>query len=81
MPSVDRRPLERQRGALPIPDRGRSLVRSFHDAGAPELRETQYFKMLGNRGMYHHRWTACTKHATPGVLTGQFPSLDADGSL
>ena len=25
----------------------------------------QYFEIMGNRGIYHNGWTACTKHRTP----------------
>jgi len=65
-------------GAQQMPLQGQSLVPSFHDAGASEFRDTQYFEMLGNRGIYHQGWTACTKHSTPWILTGKFPPLDDD---
>jgi arylsulfatase len=65
-------------GTQQMPLHGQSLVPSFHDAGAPEFRETQYFEMLGNRGIYHQGWTACTKHSTPWIVTGDFPPLDDD---
>jgi arylsulfatase A-like enzyme len=32
---------------------GVSMLDSFDDADAPERRETQYFEMFGNRGIYH----------------------------
>ena len=32
---------------------------------------------MGNRGIYHNGWTACTKHRTPW-LVDQPPSFDAD---
>ena len=57
---------------------GQSLVPSFHDADVPEFRATQYFEMIGNRGIYHKGWTACTRHAVPWILTGTFPALDDD---
>ena len=38
---------------------------SFNDAKAAERHETQYFEMMGNRGIYHKGWTAVTKHRTP----------------
>ena len=57
-------------GIQQMPLQGQSLVPSFHDADAPEFRETQYFEMLGNRGIYHQGWTACTKHGTPWIMTG-----------
>jgi len=65
-------------GIQQMPLHGHSLVPSFHDADVPEFRETQYFEMLGNRGVYHQGWTACTKHAVPWILTGKFPALDDD---
>ena len=44
----------------------------------PEFRQTQYFEMVGNRGIYHQGWTACTKHRVPWILTGKFPEFDDD---
>ena len=48
-----------------------SMLYSFDDAKAAERRETQYFEMFGNRGIYHKGWTAVTKHGTPGELVGR----------
>jgi hypothetical protein len=42
-----------------------SMRYSFDDAFAAERHETQYFEMVGNRGIYHKGWTAVTKHRTP----------------
>ena len=36
-----------------VPMQGVSMRYSFEDAKAPEGRETQYFEMAGNRGIYH----------------------------
>ena len=47
------------------PYEGASLLYSFDDAKAPERHETQYFEIIGNRGIYHKGWTAVTKHRTP----------------
>ena len=47
------------------------MLYSFDDANAAERRETQYFEMFGNRGIYHKGWTAVTKHGTPWVLVGR----------
>jgi arylsulfatase A-like enzyme len=47
------------------PYEGFSLLYSFDDAKAPERHETQYFEIVGNRGIYHKGWTAVTKHRTP----------------
>lgn len=43
---------------------------SFGDATAPERRQTQYFEITGNRGIYHRGWTAVTKHRTPWEMVG-----------
>ncbi|MDG3009522.1 arylsulfatase [Rhodococcus sp. D2-41] len=50
-------------------------------AAAADRHTTQYFEIYGNRGIYHHGWTAVTLHrapwlmATPGL---QLPPLDED---
>ena len=49
-----------------MPIHGVSMLPTFDDAAAPEFRETQYFEMFVNRGIYHQGWTACTRHSTPG---------------
>jgi arylsulfatase len=43
------------------PVQGTSLVYSFADPAAPERHTTQYFEMLGYRGIYHDGWLANTK--------------------
>ena len=65
-------------GIQQMPLHGRSLVPSFADAGEPEFRQTQYFEMAGNRGIYHQGWMACTRHSVPWILTGTFPAFDDD---
>jgi arylsulfatase len=66
-------------GVQQTPLQGVSMADSFDDAGAPEHRETQYFEMFCNRGIYHKGWTAVTKHGTPWVMLGQKkPALDDD---
>jgi arylsulfatase len=37
----------------------------------------QYFEIMGNRGIYHNGWTACTKHRTPWKVDAP-PAFDAD---
>ncbi len=59
------------------PVEGVSMNYTFEDADAPDRHETQYFEMLGNRGIYHKGWTAVTKHRTPW-LTGQIELPDFD---
>jgi arylsulfatase len=65
-------------GVQQMPLHGKSLVPSFDDAGAPEHRETQYFEMFVNRGIYHRGWTAVTRHSTPWVMAPELPALDDD---
>ena len=45
---------------------GTSMRYSFDDADAEDQRRTQYFEMVGNRGIYHEGWTAVTRHGSPG---------------
>lgn len=65
-------------GIQQMPLQGRSLVPTFTDPAAPEFRETQYFEMWANRGIYHKGWTACTRHGVPWVMTGEHLPLDDD---
>jgi arylsulfatase A-like enzyme len=66
-------------GVQQHPIEGVSMLYSFNDAQAPEQHETQYFEMLGNRGIYHKGWTAVTKHGTPWLLVGaEKPAFDDD---
>ncbi len=53
------------------PIEGVSMAYSFDDAGAPDRHETQYFEILGNRGIYHRGWTAVAAHNLP--VTGRPP--------
>jgi arylsulfatase len=55
-------------GIQQAPIEGVSMLYAFDDAKAAERRETQYFEMSGNRGIYHKGWTAVTKHRTPWVV-------------
>jgi arylsulfatase A-like enzyme len=57
---------------------GVSMRYSFDDPGATDRRETQYFEMFCNRGIYHQGWTAVTRHSTPWVMTPELPALDED---
>jgi arylsulfatase A-like enzyme len=47
-------------GVKQTPIEGTSLVYSFDDAKAPTRHTTQYFEMIGNRGVYDNGWVACT---------------------
>ncbi|MDA0236152.1 MAG: arylsulfatase, partial [Proteobacteria bacterium] len=56
---------------------GVSMLKTFNDAKAPEVHETQYFEVMGNRAIYHKGWTAVTKHYTPWIPNVK-PALDDD---
>ena len=47
-------------GVKQKPIEGTSLVYTFNDADAPPRHTTQYFEMIGNRGVYDGGWVACT---------------------
>jgi len=51
---------------------------AFDDAGAAERRETQYFEMFCNRGIYDQGWTAVTRHSTPWVMVAELPPFADD---
>ena len=65
-------------GIQQMPLHGVSMAYSFDDASAPERRETQYFEMFCNRGIYHKGWTAVTRHSTPWVVGVEMPAFDDD---
>src|SRR5262245_12106740 len=55
------------------------MAYSFDNAKAAERHETQYFEMMGNRGIYHKGWTAVTKHRTPWETgAAKMPPFDED---
>jgi hypothetical protein len=41
------------------------MAYAFDDASAASGRETQYFEVACNRGIYHKGWTAVTRHSVP----------------
>src|SRR5437868_303029 len=62
-------------GVMQKPIEGVSMAYTFNDGKAEERHQTQYFEMMGNRGIYHKGWTAVTRHRTPwqtGVVTTAF---------
>jgi hypothetical protein len=65
-------------GVQQMPLHGRSMVPTFDDPAAPEHRETQYFEMFVNRGIYHKGWTAVTRHSIPWVGAAELPAYDDD---
>ena len=60
------------------PYEGVSMAYSFDDVKAAERRETQYFEMFVNRGIYHKGWTAVTRHSVPWLFNAQLPAFDDD---
>jgi arylsulfatase len=60
-----------------MPLHGVSMAYSFDDGEAAERRETQYFEMFVNRGIYHKGWTAVTRHSVPWVMA-ENPPIDQD---
>jgi hypothetical protein len=58
-----------------MPPTGVSMMYTFNNETADSMRETQYFEMLGNQGIYHDGWTAqTTPIAAPWV--GTAPEAD-----
>lgn len=55
-------------GVTQQPIEGISFRYSFDDPDAPDRRTTQYFEMVGNRGIYHQGWMAGTRHGTPWLM-------------
>jgi arylsulfatase A-like enzyme len=65
-------------GIQQMPLHGVSMRYAFDDADAPEARQTQYFEVACNRGIYHEGWTAVTRHSTPWEFGAKLPALDDD---
>jgi len=58
-------------GARQTPPAGVSMRYSFDEGNAPTRKETQYYEMLGTRGIWHRGWKASTEHG-PLVDKGNF---------
>ncbi|GGL28580.1 sulfatase-like hydrolase/transferase [Phycicoccus endophyticus] len=56
-------------GVLQQPVEGVSMGYSFDAPAAADRRRTQYFEMVGNRGIYHEGWTAVARHGRPWRMT------------
>jgi arylsulfatase len=52
------------KGYTQWPLEGTSFKHTFEDAKAEERKTTQYYSMLGSRGIYHEGWKANTVHPT-----------------
>ncbi len=65
-------------GIQQTPMHGVSFRYTFDESDAGERRETQYFEVACNRGIYHKGWTAVTRHSTPWEFGSVLPALDDD---
>jgi arylsulfatase A-like enzyme len=65
-------------GIAQKPIEGVTMSYSFDEPDAPERRETQYFEMFCNRGIYHQGWTAVTRHSIPWTMSTELPSFEDD---
>jgi arylsulfatase A-like enzyme len=64
-------------GTKQKPFEGVSLAYTFNDAKAKDRHLTQYFEIIGNRGIYHDGWLAGTVHRAPWD-TKPFAALQED---
>jgi arylsulfatase A-like enzyme len=53
---------ETVKGVTQIPIQGVSMRYSFDAANLPSARSTQFYSMLGTRGIWHNGWKAVTTH-------------------
>src|SRR5580698_6585835 len=58
-------------GVKQIPLAGVSMEYTFADANAEGRHHTQYFEIMGNRGVYQDGWIAVARHGLPWVLLGK----------
>ncbi len=60
-------------GIAQRPIEGVSMAYTFDktNANAPSKRDTQYFEMFANRGIYHDGWYACTTPPVPPGSSGR----------
>jgi arylsulfatase A-like enzyme len=65
-------------GVMQKPIEGVSMRYAFDNAAAGERRDTQYFEMFCNRGIYDQGWTAVTRHSIPWVMGEPLPSFEDD---
>jgi arylsulfatase len=71
-------PPDQVAGIQQKPIEGISLAYSFDDRQAKDRRTTQYFEMMGNRGIYHDGWMATTRHGTPWLTAAASRGFDND---
>lgn len=59
-------------GVKQSPLAGVSMRYSFDNANTPTTKETQYYEMVGTRGIWHKGWKATTLHAPAPSNQGNF---------
>src|SRR5579859_2139408 len=64
-------------GVSQIPVQGTAMNYSFDAPDAADRHTTQYFEILGSRGIYHEGWVACAPHG-PVYWRDVSPSLHDD---
>ncbi|WP_186469255.1 arylsulfatase [Synechococcus sp. A18-25c] len=65
-------------GIPQIPMQGTSLIYTFDNPGAEERHSTQYFEIIGNRGIYHNGWMARTTVMYPWEAPNRMNTVEAD---
>ncbi|MEZ5735756.1 MAG: arylsulfatase [Novosphingobium sp.] len=67
-------------GVKQVPLEGRSLMATFTDPNAPEVRHTQYFDVNGNISIYHDGWMASKFQQNPwAFFSGEVTKPAAEG--
>ena len=67
-------------GVPQMPVHGTSLATALTDPNAATARTTQYFEMLGHRGIWHRGWKAVTRRGCGMLDDGGLYHLDEDFS-
>jgi arylsulfatase A-like enzyme len=76
--AVGLKPPRQVNGVTQIPLDGTSLLYSFDQKDAPSSRKTQYFEIMGTRGIYHNGWLASTYHNKIQWQPRPVPSFEDD---
>ena len=71
----------RSAGSSSSPSRAPACATPSTTPHAPERHTTQYFEMIGNRGVYHEGWTAVTRHGVPWEMVGHAQAALRGGRL
>ncbi|WP_246166632.1 arylsulfatase [Marinobacter salinexigens] len=69
-------------GTVQTPIQGKDFLSTLSDANAPEVRTSQYFEMVSNRGMYQNGWWAASLAFEPwDPVRGEFDPFTAEWEL